>query len=598
MDGDPPSSATRRLWRALGPLVQLLPVLEWLPRYSRRDLAGDLPAGLTIGAMLIPQGMAYALLAGLPPELGLYASLLPLLAYAVLGKSRQLGVGPTAISSLLTAAGLAELSGGDPPTYVALAATLAVVVGLMRLAMGVFRLGFVVNFFSRPVLSGFTSAAALIIGASQLKHLLGVDLGQSSSAIVLVANAARQVGDVHLPTLAVGLGGIALLALMRWWRPSWPGALLVVMVATGAVALFGLEHQGVSVVGHIPDRLPSLRVPTEGLGQLVDMLPTAAAITMIGFVESIAVAKVFAQRHGYTIRPNQELVALGVATVAAGVSGAYPVSGSFSRTAVNAVTGSRTQMAGVISAGVVALTLFVLTPLFRPLPNAVLASVVIVAVAGLVDVTEPRRLWRIKRSDFVLLVVAFASTLLLGVEWGLLVSVVASLGVVIRQTTHPHTATLGRVPGSTAYRNVERVPEAVTVDGVVVLRIDAPLYFANVEFIQDLLRQIETAEGGRLRVLVLDASSVNDLDSSADRALQEIAEDFDRRGVELYIANAKGLVRDVMRRSGLYDRLGPGRFFLSTHEAVSQAERLLKPEPDVPADLTPQIPVAEKPAEV
>jgi SulP family sulfate permease len=613
MEGGARSSATGGARPARRILTRLLPVHEWLPRYSRRDLAGDLPAGLTIGAMLIPQGMAYALLAGLPPEMGLYASVLPLLAYALLGKSRQLGVGPTAISSLLTAAGLAELSGGDPRTYVALAATLAVVVGLMRVTMGLFRLGFVVNFLSRPVLSGFTSAAALIIGASQLKHLLGVDLGKSSSVVVLVTNAARQIGDVDPSTLGLGLGGIALLGVLRHWRPSWPGALLVVMAATGAVALFGLDHQGVSVVGRIPGRLPSLRVPTEGLGRIGDMFPTAVAITMLGFVESIAVAQVFAQRHGYTIRPNRELVALGVATVAAGVSGAYPVSGSFSRTAVNEATGARTQMAGVISAGVVALTLVVLTPLFRPLPNAVLASVVIVAVAGLVDVAEARRLWRVKRSDFVLLVVAFASTVLLGVERGLLVSVVASLGVVIRQTTRPHTAILGRIPGSTAYRNVDRAPEAVTVDGVVVLRIDAPLYFANVEFIQDRLRQIETAEGARLRVLVLDLSSVNDLDSSADRALQEIAGDYGRRGVELYVANAKGRVRDVMRRSGLHDLLGPERFFLDTDEAVRYAERVVKPEPeaseasdvrdvshgsDVVVDLTREIPVADKRAGV
>jgi SulP family sulfate permease len=559
-------------------LIRLFPIVEWLPRYSRRDFAGDLPAGLTIGAMLIPQGMAYALLAGLPPQMGLYASILPLVVYALLGRSRQLGVGPTAISSLLTAAGLAKLSGGDPKTYVAMAATLAVVVGLMRVAMGVGRLGFFVNFLSRPVLSGFTSAAALTIAASQLKHLLRVDLGKSSLVPMLVLNAVRRAGQVHLPTLAIGLGGMALLALLRRWRPNWPGTLLVVMAATAVVAVFGLDHQGVSVVGRIPGRLPTLRLPTEGLGRFGEMFPTAAAITMLGFVESIAVAKVFAQRHRYVIRPNQELVALGVATVASGLSGSYPVSGSFSRTAVNAASGARTQMAGVISAGVVALTLVVLTPLFRPLPNAVLAAVVMAAVAGLVDLAEARRLWRVKRSDFVLLVVAFASTLFLGVEWGLLVAVIASLGVIIRQTSRPHTAILGRLPESTEYRNVKRAPMAITVEGVVVLRIDAPLYFANVEYIQERIRQIEEAEGGRLRALVLDAGSINDLDSSADRALQELAEDYGRRGVELYIANAKGLVRDVMRRSGLFDRLGPERFFLSTHEAVRYAERVLSGE--------------------
>jgi SulP family sulfate permease len=562
-----------------------VPVFEWLRGYTRAELNGDLVAGLTVGAMLIPQSMGYALLAGLPPQVGLYASVLPLVAYAAVGGSRQLGVGPTAISSLLTAAGLAKLSGGDPAVAVGLAATLALMVGVLRIVLGVGRLGFMVSFLSRPVLSGFTSAAAIVIGASQLKHLLGIRLEHTERVHDILWEALGRLDEIRWPTVAVGAGGIVLLIGLKRWRPTWPGALIVVGLATGAVSLLGLEGHRVSVVGEIPGRFPSVGLPTTGFDQLGEMLPTALAITMLGFVESIAIAKVFAQRHRYTIKPNRELVALGVSTVAAGLSHSYPVSGSFSRTAVNAASGARTQMAGIISAAVVALTLVVLTPFFRPLPNAVLASVVIMAVAGLVDVREARRLWRVKRSDFWLLGLAFAGTLVFGVELGLGISVVASLAVVLRQTTRPHIAVVGRIPGTTQFRNVERSPTAVTTDGVVVVRVDAPLYFANLDYLRDHLAKLEDEQDGRLRVLVLDASSVTELDSSADTALAEIADDLTGRDIAFYVAGMKGRLLDVMRRSGTYQRIGSDRFFLSDDDAVLHAESSLGGAADVEIDL-------------
>ncbi|HZI37637.1 MAG TPA: sulfate permease, partial [Acidimicrobiia bacterium] len=435
-----------------------LPVFDWLSGYNRRNLKGDLVAGVTVGAMLIPQSMAYALLAGLPPQIGLYSAVLPLIAYAAIGGSRQLGVGPTAISSLLTAAALANLSGGDARLAIELAGMLAIMVGLMRIALGVGRLGFLVSFLSRPVLSGFTSAAALLIGASQPKHLLGVDLEHTERVHGIVAEAIGRIDEVQAATLVIGALAIALLAGLRRWRPTWPGALLVVALGTLAVAALQLDGHSVSVVGEISGRLPTIGVPTAGLDHLSALVPTALAITMLGFVESIAIAQVFAQRHRYTIRPNRELVALGACTVAAGLTNGYAVSGSFSRTAVNAASGARTQLAGVVSAGVVALTLVVLTPFFRPLPHAILAAVVVMAVAGLVDVAEARRLWTVKRSDFWLLALAFGSTLALGVELGLGISVVASLAVILHQTTRPNIAVLGQIPGTTEFRNVERSP--------------------------------------------------------------------------------------------------------------------------------------------
>jgi len=558
-----------------------LPVFDWLPGYDRANLKGDLVAGLTVGAMLIPQSMGYALLAGLPPQVGLYSAVLPLVIYAAIGGSRQLGVGPTAISSLLTSAGLAHLSGGDPAVALELAATLAVMVGLMRIALGVGRLGFMVSFLSRPVLSGFTSAAAILIATSQLKHLLGIELEHTQRVHQIVAEAVGRIDEVQGATLALGIGGIALLAALRRWLPGWPGPLIAVGLATLAVTVFQLEDHHVNVVGDIPGHLPSLGVPTAGFDHLGEMLPTALAITMLGFVESIAIAKVFAQRHRYTIKPNRELVALGACTVAAGLSHGYPVSGSFSRTAVNAVGGARTQLAGVISAGVVALTLVVLTPFFRPLPQAILASVVVVAVAGLVDVGEARRLWTVKRSDFWLLALAFAGTLGFGVMLGLGISVVASLAIVLRQTTRPHIAVLGRIPGTTQFRNVERSPAAVTTAGVVVVRVDAPLYFANLDYLREKLTNLEEEQGGHMRVLVIDATSVTELDSTADTVLVEIAGDLASRDAELYLAGVKGRLLDVLRRSGSYERLGADHFFLSADDAVRHAQATLDARAEV-----------------
>jgi sulfate permease, SulP family len=575
-------------------LRRTLPVFEWLPGYPRTSFTSDLAAGLTVGAVLIPQGMAYALVAGLPPVVGLYAAVFPIVAYAALGRSRQLAVGPVAIVSLLTAAGLEPLAGGDTQDYVDLAATLALMVGALMILMGVARLGFVADLLSHPVLSGFTSAAALIIVSSQLRHLLGVDLVRSEYVHAVLIDAVRRLEEAHLLTLAMGAIGFGLLILLRRWRPAFPWALAVVLAATVLVAGLGLEEHGIKVVGDIPRSLPGASPPSLELARLGRLLPLSLAVTLVALIESLAMAKYFASRNGYRVGPRQEFVALGAANVTAGLFQGYPVAGSFSRTAVNAATGARTPVAGLITAGVIGVTLVAAAPLFHSLPKAVLASVVFMAATSLFDVREARRLWRVKRSDFYLLALSFWATLGLGIERGIMVAVVASLLVVLSQTARPHTAVLGRVPGTTNFRNVDRTPGGITVPGVIVLRIDAPLYFANADFLADTLREVEAAHPDRLRVMILDFSSVTDLDSSADAVLGEIADDYADRGVEFYLANVKGIILDVMRRSGLYARLGPTRFFFSTHEAVGYAQNLLEereitldPEPAVPSHARP-----------
>ena len=553
-------------------LNQALPLVGILRAHTAQDLRGDLMAGLTTAVMLVPQGMAYAMLAGLPPIVGLYAATLPLVLYALFGTSRQLAVGPVAMVSLLVAAGVGSITPQGSPAYLGMAVLLAGMVGVIQLGMGLGRLGFLVNFLSHPVVSGFTSAAALIIGLSQLKHLLGVEIPRSHHVHVILTRAAGELGSVHLITLALGAGAVAVLLLLKRWRPTFPGALAVVLLGTAAVALFRLDQHGVSIVGAVPQGLPALALPTLDWVTIIKLLPTALTISLVGFMESISVAKAFARKGHYEVDANQELVGLGLANLGGAMVGAYPVTGGFSRTAVNAQAGARSGLAAIITAGLIAATLLLLTPLFHYLPRAVLAAIIMVAVFGLIDIKEVGHLWRVKRSDLAMLVITFAATLALGIEQGIVVGVGASLLAVILRTTRPHTALLGRIPGTHGYRNVANYPEAITTPGIIALRVDAPFYFGNVNFLKETMARLEREHcSAPPRAMVINASSINSLDASADAALHEIVEDLEERGIRLYFAEVREPVRQVMLRSGLVARLGEERFFLTVRRAVEAA---------------------------
>ena len=572
-------------------LRSMLPILQWLPRYQRSDLRSDTVAGVTTAVMLIPQGMGYALLAGLPPIVGLYAALLPLLAYALLGTSRQLAVGPVAMDSLLVAVAVSAIAQTGSQQYVAYAALLGAMVGAMQLLLGLLGMGFVVNLLSRPVLSGFTSAAALLIGFSQLQHLLAIELPRTHHVHRILAQAVQQLPSWSLLTLGIGGGSIALLLLLKRKAPRIPRAMVVVVLTTALVGILGLGAQGVPTVGVVPAGLPKLWLPPLDLGIIQKLLPAAATISLVAFIEAISVGKHFARLQRYEVNPGQELVALGAANVVGSLSGGYPITGGFSRTAVNAAAGARTPMAGVVAAAVVALTLLFLTPLFNTMPKAVLAAIIMTAVFGLFDGREPLRLWRVKRNDFWLLAFTFAMTLSAGIQYGILLGVGASILAFVVGTTRPHFAVLGRVPGTEAYLNVARHPHVVTEPGIVVLRIDAQFYFGNVSFLKETLRRLEAALEQPLRAVVLDASGVNQLDSSAEDALAEIERDYTERGVGLYLAHVKGPVRDVMSRTGALQRLSDEhRIYLRTHDAVQAAlgqghtPRMRRDDPRAPAD--------------
>jgi SulP family sulfate permease len=564
-------------------LQRLFPLLSQLADYDRDQLRGDLSAGLTVGVMLIPQGMAYALIAGLPPIYGLYASLAPLVVYALFGTSRQLAVGPVAMVSILVAAAVGPIAGGDAALYIGLALLLSLMVGLLQFGLGVARFGFLVNFLSHPVLSGFTSAAAVIIGVSQLKHLLGIDLPRSHLVHEILWAAVTHLGSVHGPTLALGLASMALLLALRWWAPSLPGALVVVAGATLGTWALGLQESGVAIVGGVPGGLPSPSMPPLHWGYVQQLAPSALAIALVGFMESIAVAKVYAGRHRYEVDANRELIGLGLANVAGAFFSAYPTTGGLSRTAVNDAAGARTTLAALVSAGIIGLTLLFLTPLFYFLPKAVLAAIVMVAVAGLVDGNEARYLWRVDRRDFALMGLTFLATLTLGIEQGILVGVIVSLIVVIYESSTPHTALMGRLPNTETYRNLKRNPEAMTRSHVVVVRMDANLYFATASPFRDLVLDLDVKDPA-LRAIVVDMYPVNQIDSTATHTLRKVIETCRRNGVRLYLAGVKGPVKDVLDAAGLSDELGPDRFFLEVHDAVEAAETAVAPEEDAAAE--------------
>lgn len=551
-----------------------IPATEWLSTYNSKTLKSDLGAGLTVGVMLIPQGMAYAMIAGLPPIYGLYASTIPLIIYALFGTSRQLAVGPVAMVSLLTATGIGAMAEGGTETYILLAVTLALFVGLIQFLLGAFRLGFLVNFLSHPVISGFTSAAALIIGLSQLKHLLGVNIPRSHHVHEIIINAIEQFGSINWLTFAIGIGGIIIIKAIKNWNKAIPAQLVAVVVGILVVWQGGLVNEGVKIVGEIPKGLPQLMMPSFEMNDWQALLPIALTIALVSFMESIAVAKAIQSKHkNYKIIPNQELIGLGLANIGGAFFQSYPTTGGFSRTAVNDQAGAKTGIASVISAAFIILTLLFLTPLFYYLPKAILASVIMVAVFGLIDYKEAIHLWKSDRSDFWMLLATFVATLSLGIEQGIGIGVILSLAMVIYRTTKPHTAVLGQVPNTRLYRNIDRFHNIEERQEILIIRFDAQLYFANVNFFKERMEAEMTRKGKKLEHIIIVAESMNNVDSSAIHAIEELLSDCTTKGINLHFAGVKGPVRDTMAKSDLIEKIGVDNFHLSIQGAINAIDK-------------------------
>ncbi|MHB8122122.1 MAG: SulP family inorganic anion transporter [Desulfuromonadaceae bacterium] len=544
-------------------------VPHWLRSYRPADLPGDLAAGAVVAVVLAPQGMAYALLAGLPPIVGLYAATVPLLAYALVGSSRHLAVGPVAMVSLLVHVACSKIAQPGTSAYLAAALQLALLTGLVQVLLGAVRAGFMVNFLSRAAIGGFTSAAALLIALSQMKSLLGVSGSSGGSALQLTRNLISHLGDTHTLTLALGLGAIGLLLVMQRLTPRIPGPLLAVIVGTLLTAFLNLDLAGVKTVGNLPHGLPPFAVPDFSFGQLRSLLPASLTIAMIGYLESFAVAGLIADKGKYRIDPNRELLGLGAANLATAFFSGYPVTGGFSRTAVNHRAGARTGLAGVITALIISVILLWFTHLFHYLPTTILAAIVIVAVVGLVEIAEVRYLFRVKPSDGFTFLLTFLVTLGFGVEWGIGGGVVFSLLVFIWRSAHPHIAQLGWLANEGVFRNIRRYPEAVVPPGLLLVRIDASLYFANMAFVEDWLRSTLTGRSDVTHI-IFDMSGVNDIDAVALSAMERMVDRYAERDIAVAFSGMKGPVRDLAGRAGWPLKYGRMVDFLSLQQAVTE----------------------------
>jgi len=546
---------------------RMIPAAAWLRSYQGRDVKGDITAGVIVAIMLVPQGMAYAMLAGLPPVVGLYAATLPVFVYALFGSSRHLAVGPVAVVSLLVFSSCSKLALPGTAEYIGLALMLALMVGIIQFALGVLRLGFLTNFFSHAVISGFTSAAAVIIILSQLKLFLGIKVAAGHSTFHLVRGIIENLGTTHGMTLAIGVSSIAILVLLKKKYPIFPASLLVVVGWTVCVCALGLHNTGVQVLGDVPRGLPSFSLPIFETKTITTLVPAAFTIFFVGYMEALAVAKIIAAKKQYTVDPDQELRALGLANISASLFSAYPVTGGFSRTAVYYEAGGKTGLSSIVTAGIVVLTLLFLTPLFYYLPSAVLAAIIIVAVFGLIDVTTARNLFTIKKVDGWTLVLTFCSTLVFSPVRGILIGLAFSLIVFIWRSAYPHIAELGYLEKDDVFRNVKRFPDSVTYPHVVILRIDAPLYFANMKFLEDRLHRA-VIEKPELRWIVLDMADVSDIDAVAIHTLEHLMTTYGERNIDFVFTDMIGPVRDLIEKAGWTEKYGDKMNYLSAKHAL------------------------------
>ncbi|XP_047325889.1 sulfate transporter 4.1, chloroplastic-like isoform X1 [Impatiens glandulifera] len=588
----------------------IFPCSRWIRTYKWREyLQVDLMAGITVGVMIVPQSMSYAKLAGLAPIYGLYSGFMPVFIYAIFGSSRQLAVGPVALVSLLVSNILGDIVDSSDVLYTELAILLALMVGVLECTMGLLRLGWIIRFISHSVISGFTSASAIVIALSQAKYFLGYDIVRSSEIIPLIKSIVSGLDQFAWQPFVMGSIVLGILLTMkhlgktrkclRFLRASGP--LTAVVLGTAFVKIF--HPSSISVVGDIPQGLPKFSVPKD-FAYIRSLIPTALLITSVAILESVGIAKALAAKNGYELDPNQELFGLGVANVVGSFFLSYPSTGSFSRSAVNHESGAKTGLSGIVTGLIMACALMFLTELFENIPQCALAAIVISAVIGLVDYDEAIFLWRVDKKDFVLWSITAATTLFLGIEIGVLVGVGVSLAFVIHESANPNVAVLGRLPGTTIYRNLKQYPEAYTYNGIVVVRVDAPIYFANISYIKERLREFEFQckeedesmrrgpEVERVHFVVLEMAPATYIDSSAVQALKDLHQEYESRDIKMTIANPNKDVLSTLSKSGLVDMIGKEWCFVRVHDAVQVCLQKVQNLPGTPR--SPQQPLSKE----
>lgn len=551
-----------------GWIGDILIIPEWISEYDPSASQGDLIAGITVGVMLIPQGMAHAVIAGLPPIYGLYAALVPLLVYPFFASSRHLAIGPSAVDMVIVAAGVGAIAQAGTDQYIALAILLTLMAGAIQLFMGMAKLGFIASLLSRPVIAGLTFGAAVIIGFSQFGELLGIDLPQTQYVYVLLYEALLHIGEVDPLSLGVGLGSIFLLVAIPYMSSDIPAALVVVVLGTLVGWAFALEDMGVRVIGDIPVGLPQPEIPAVSLTDMQSLLSTAIALALVQFMKNVSLGRIFAARHNYTIDANRVLISAGIANVVGSFFRSPPAGGSFSRTAVNEQSGAQTPASNFVSAGVIALTLLFLTPLFYYLPMPVLAAIIMVAGFSLIDLKELGKLFDTDERDGYIALFTTGCVLVLGIQEGILLGIVATVLAVLYRISRPNMVELGHVPGTRVFRDINRFEETEKLNKVLVLRVDASFSFANADQFKEFILQKTRSPKRKIRVVVIDGTSINDLDTTATDALWSIVETLEDRGIALHFTGLIGPVRQVIINAGLFDKLGKERFHLNPHEAV------------------------------
>ena len=560
-------------FKASRSIRRLIGLPQWVATYTRQDLSGDVLAGLTVGIMLVPQSMAYAMLAGMPPIYGLYASLVPLLVYALFASSRHVSPGTVAIDSLIMVFALSTFADPNSPQYIQLAFMFAFMVGIVHMIMAIGRLGFLVNLLSRPVILGFIFAAATIIGCNQFSNLMGLNLPRREHFYMLIYDAASNVFNTHLPSLLVGLIGIFGLIFFRKWKNLFPAALAVVILSIVASWGFRLEEKGVQVVGSIPTGLPGFTSFAFDPDSMRQLIVPALTLALIQFTNVISLGKTFANKYNYSINPNKELFALGASNIIGSLFQSYTISGSFSRTAVNEQTGAKSPLSNVFAASLIGLTLLFLTPILYYLPIPILAAIIMVASFGMINIKEMKSLFKMKKTDGFLAIITLVVTLTLGLEAGILSGIMASVIAIMYRISRPNVAILGNIPGTRSYRDTTLYDDVIQIEGILILRIDASFSYANADFLRDLILSQSNPKTSTITSVVIDTSSVNDLDTTAVQALFAVIEILEKRHIELYFTGIHGSVSGVMERSGLADRLGRDHFFLSPYRAVNHIKQ-------------------------
>ncbi|XP_038992099.1 probable sulfate transporter 4.2 [Hibiscus syriacus] len=564
-------------------IEMFLPCFRWIRTYRWREyFQVDLMAGTTVGIMLVPQAMSYAKLAGLDPIYGLYSGFVPIFIYAIFGSSRQLAIGPVALVSLLVSNVLSKIADSSDALYTELAILLALMVGILECIMGLLKLGWLIRFISHSVISGFTTVSAIVIALTQAKYFLGYEIDRSSEIVPIIKSIIAGADQFSWPPFVMGPVILAMIQTMKFLGKSRKhlkflramGPLTAVVLGTTFVKIY--HSPSITLVGDIPQGIPGFSIP-KSFQYATSLIPTAFLITGVAILESVGIAKALAAKNGYELYSNQELFGLGVANIFGSFFSAYPTTGSFSRSAVNHESGAKTGLSGIIAGIIMCCALMFLTPLFEYIPQCALAAIVISAVISLVDYEEAIFLWRVDKKDFLLWTITATTTLFLGIEIGVLVGVGVSLAFVIHESANPHIAVLGRLPGTTVYRNIEQYPEAYTYNGIVIVRIDAPIYFANISYIKDRLREYEVVidksarrgpEVERIYYVILEMAPVTYIDSSAVQALKDLHQEYKSRDIQIAISNPNREVLLTLSKSGVVELIGKEWYFVRVHDAV------------------------------